>query len=48
MKVEVFDKTKRDVMYLLVQLMYTLLLLAAGFLMAYGWTAMMAYMRGFV
>lgn len=46
MKVEVFDKTKRDAIYLLVQLMYALLLLAAGYLMASGWTAMMSYLRG--
>lgn len=46
MKVEVFNKTKRDAMYLMVQLMYALLLLAAGYLMAVGWTAMMAYLRG--
>lgn len=48
MKVEVFDKTKRDVLYILVQLMYALMILGAGYLMASGWTAMMAYLRGWL
>ena len=48
MKVEVFDKTKRDVLYILVQLMYALMILGAGYLMASGWTAMMSYLRSFL
>lgn len=46
MKVEVFNKRKRTAIYLLANLIFTLLLLAAGYLMASGWTAMMSYLRG--
>lgn len=48
MKVEVFDKRKRTAIYLLSNLIFTILLLAAGYMMASGWTAMMAYLRSFL
>lgn len=48
MKIEVFNKKKKMTIYLLTQLMYALLILAVGYLMAVGWTAMMSYLRGFL